>query len=263
MRRKRITVLRARLLLAACAAASLPIAVWGEVPDDRTIVVVGHRDKPFAAAPVADAELDDMHGKLLLPNGLDVSIGIDIQTRVDGFLALRTIFTTDGPGAGLRVLTGGAAVAPAPAGTGAVTDDVAESAASVTISRSPTGSTVELGGPAIPTNLKVSTGSTAAVIQPGETEVAATENGPSVSTPAGDVRILSNERGEVVTLDSADLQIQHLIGQATGVVVANSADGRSIDTVSAVNVDLRGLSPELAAGLALGDRIGLDIATSR
>lgn len=49
--------------------------------------------------PVPDQSLEKMRGGFVLPTGLNVGIGITTETRIDGQLVLRSVFTADhGPG---------------------------------------------------------------------------------------------------------------------------------------------------------------------
>jgi hypothetical protein len=254
---------RAACLLAAavCAGGALPAFAVAE--PTRTILVVARKPHQFGTE-VADEVLAAMRGGVALPNGLNIAIGIDIQTRVDGLLALHTIYATDGPDAGVRVFTDGAAPSIVPPGTIAVKTGGSDGSPEITVSRAPTGSTVDVSTPSAPTRVNIlsgmpSTWQTAA----GQTPVPVTENGPAVSTPAGNIALVTNDRGAVVTLDAPMLRIQQIVGEAAGVIIANTANDRTIDTISSVNLDLQGLSPELLAGLSMGDQLALAVASAR
>jgi hypothetical protein len=60
----------------------------------------------FAQPGVPDGELAGMRGGMALPGGLTLDLGVDIRTMVDGELALRSVYRSDGPDAGLHVSTG-------------------------------------------------------------------------------------------------------------------------------------------------------------
>lgn len=60
----------------------------------------------FAQPGVPDGELAGMRGGMALPGGLTLALGVDIRTMVDGQLALRSVYQSDGPDAGLHVSTG-------------------------------------------------------------------------------------------------------------------------------------------------------------
>ena len=230
---------------------------------EPTIVVTG-RPRPIDAAVVPDAALAGMRGGLMLPNGLNLSIGFDIQTRVDGLLALHTIYSSDGPDAGIRVFTDGAGSVPTAPGTLTVTTDGDAPTPSTTVARAPTGTTVSVAVPNMPATLNILSGAPSTWIAgTGETAVPVTANGPGVATAAGNVRLSTDAGGSAVILDAPGLEVRQLVGRATGVVIANASSDRVIDTVSSINLDLRGLSPELAAGFALSDGLALAIATGR
>lgn len=65
----------------------------------------------LARMPLNETVLDDQRGGFLAPNGLRVNFGLDMQTFVDGRMALRTVLNL--PGSGQPSLTDiGAGVAP-------------------------------------------------------------------------------------------------------------------------------------------------------
>ncbi|PTQ13157.1 hypothetical protein CLG96_03235 [Sphingomonas oleivorans] len=214
----------ARHLLSLLALAALPSAAAAAVPDDN----------PFGAPPVADSQLATMRGGVRLPNGFDVAIGIDIQTRVNGALALQTVYASEGPNAGLHVYTGDGETRPLAPST--VRIETASGSARPTVS-------VTNG---TPQNWPVPA---------GQTLVPVVANGPGMAGQAGLFSLREDDRGMVVTLDAPALQIRHLVGEATGVAVANTADSRTIDTVSAVNIDLKGVGSLLAPGIMAAERV--------
>lgn len=63
----------------------------------------------FSKPPVAEADLGEMRGGFLLPNGLDVAITVQSQTIVNGAVLLRTKFVADTGPASLTVEPGSAA----------------------------------------------------------------------------------------------------------------------------------------------------------
>jgi hypothetical protein len=60
----------------------------------------------FALPSVPDQDLQTMRGGMALPDGLTVNLGVDIQTMINGELALHTSYQSDGPNAGIRVNAG-------------------------------------------------------------------------------------------------------------------------------------------------------------
>ena len=96
------------------------------------------------AVVVPDSDLADMRGGILLPNGLTIAIGIDIQTRIDGVLALHTIYSSETPTNGVRVYTDGTDSPSIAPGSTTVTTG-GGGTTSIDVSRSPTGTTVVSG----------------------------------------------------------------------------------------------------------------------
>lgn len=169
--RRRMSMLH--VLAGACAACAACVAC------------AACADSPFShAARASDAALATMRGGTLLPNGLNVTIGIDIQTRVNGELAVHTVLSSDA-------------------------------------------SAVQA--------LQVSSG------DPGQAPI--TVDAAALATTHGALGFSRDQRGAVVTLRSDTLVVQHLLGAATGVVVANTADNRSIDTVTTIGIELEGAWP--------------------
>ncbi|WP_230482265.1 hypothetical protein [Sphingomonas sp. Leaf21] len=212
------------------------------------------------AAPVPDRELATMRGGLMLPNGLNVAIGIDIQTRIDGVLALHTIFSSEAPG--VRVFTNGATGQAQVPGT--VTVGTGEPDwPTVSVSRTPTGTIVTAPGAGSPGVNIVSGPTTGWLDASGQTPVPVTPNGPAVAASSGTIRLTSDDRGSQVQLLTPTTEIRHLVGQATGAVVSNTANDRVIDTVSTVNVNLVGLPAGLMNGVLMVNRIATEAAGSR
>ncbi|RYF05639.1 MAG: hypothetical protein EOO77_28175, partial [Oxalobacteraceae bacterium] len=111
-------------------------------------------------APVPDRELATMRGGVLLPNGLNVAVGIDIQTRIDGVLALHTIYTSEQPNPGIRVYTDGTnSPATAPTTT-TVTTGTSGMVPTVLVGRSPTGTTITTSTLNAPMTVNVVSGPT-------------------------------------------------------------------------------------------------------
>ncbi|WP_156681120.1 hypothetical protein [Sphingomonas profundi] len=228
------------------------------------IVVLAPAAAPFSGPRVADPELAVMRGGLMLPNGFDVAIGIDIQTRIDGVLVLHTIFSSDGPITGTRVFTDGRDGDRLAPGTAVVTTPASSGVPVIVTARSPSGTTVSVtpqAGAAI-VNLVDGPQSTWVTAE-GQTLVPVTADGAPVTTGPGTFRQTSTDAGTVITLDTGDLQVRHLIGQATGAVVANTANNRDLDTIASVNVDLGNVAPLLAASLFANEALALQLVRGR
>jgi hypothetical protein len=203
----------------------------------------------FGSAPVSDAELADERGGFILPGGVDVSIAVQSDTRVNGVLLLRTIFVADRGPSTLNVFarTGdiGAAGSAAPAGQ--------SSAAGTTIS---TG-----------TSSAVSIGTAAAVAigedQEGLTRLDLASGGAAVAAAGGQVRLERSGALNQVVLARETLDVRHLVGQAYGTIAANRGNDVSVDTSTIINLDLRNVTP-LNTGSAMFrvEALGLDAAAA-
>lgn len=138
-------------------------------------------------AALPDAELAKLRGGFLLPGGLAVSLAVTTDTRVDGQLILRTIFTAADGTPNLRVFGRDAADAPR--------------------------------------ELSPSAG--------------------DLATRDGILRLRDLPAGARVELAGSDFDINHFVGQAFGSAVANTANGRTIDVVTTVDLDLANATPDL------------------
>lgn len=187
---------------------------------------------------IADGELDRIRGGFVLPNGMDVAVGISIETLVNGILALRTELTATG-GAPPAVFIG----------TGGV----------------PVASGAE-GAPAIRTSdgtmIRVSEGAPRRAAEASDQQrVELTSNGPAALTPMGSLQLMQGDSGSTVVLQGDSLELRHMIGRFTGSIVANTANDRTIDTVVTVNVDLQGSTIPLGNAILRLESIAVDAAS--
>jgi len=250
------------LVVAAMAAAVA-------VPQSATaqdIVVVAPAPRPYDAPRLPDPALAELRGGISLPNGLQVAIGIDIQTRVDTVLVLHTVYASDGPTAGVRVYTEAVDPGRVAPGTVVVRNPGENWGPSVVVTRTPAAGTSIVPGPA---------SSPAAVnlveADPGswlngidQTPIPLDANGAPTLRHEGSLRLTADANGSVVQLETSDLQVRHLIGQATGTAIANTGNDRAVETISSVNIDLQGGAPLAAlAGAFVADRIALDVMGNR
>lgn len=219
---------------------------------------------PFGSAPVSDRELGGMRGGYQLPNGMNVTVGVQIETYVDGTLALRTVLNVvDTAKAALEVFvpavsTSGlpdhavtvantnptvvAALSTSPGGEAAPSTSVAAApdalsptaAPVVSIAAADSGTAPVVSSPVMSAPV-VSLGETAGT--PGATGPALVQN-LAVQSDLGSVTIEQTKSGSVVILKGPDLEIQHMTGNSTGVLIANTLDNRAIDTVATVNISL-------------------------
>ncbi len=160
---------------------------------------------PFKGVPVSDERLADMRGGFELPNGMDISIGLQIDTLVNGATVLRTLLT-GADGSTVQVFTG------APS-----------------MSIEPTN-----GGKGLQVHLVSAVSSNGATSDGQALQL--TPNGASIETDAGSVRLVQSNGQSTVLLDGNGLALQHMIGALTGALVANQASNRSIDTNVTVNL---------------------------
>ena len=262
---------------------------------------------PFGTAPISDEMLSGMRGGYDLPNGMKISIGMQIDTRVDGALALRTVMNvTDRSGPALQVTvpaassqygaqrvaaiesanpTVAAAVAtssnaqaaePVSAGTipataTQATIDVpvqtteapsANMSASAAADPAPAGAPVSIPPVQTAAPPLASQAQTNAITRVTPAVSVAVQNNPANDTvdttpslsvvsianssemPAeiqsdlGRVTIQQTDSGSTITLKGPDLEIQHITGNATGILIANTLDNRAIDTVANINISL-------------------------
>ena len=244
---------------------------------------------PFGTAPVSEAMLGSMRGGFELPNGMKISVGVQIETYVDNSLALRTVLNvTDRARAALAIVVPSvskvglsnpqvaaamppsvATPDPAPVAANPVVDPapivpaipVAAVAAAVApapaVAPTPLVQEVAVAAPVAPA---IGTAVAAPIVQiaaaapdlpaaaPTVT-VAAADGGapmPGAVAPAdvqihsdlGLVTVEQTGSGAAVVLKGADLQIEHVTGNVTGVLIANTLDNRVIDTVATVNISL-------------------------
>lgn len=185
---------------------------------------------------VSDDELDRLRGGFVLPNGMDVSVGIDIETLVNGILALRTVLSTANGGVPVVFTSSG--------NTPAATSS--ESVPSITI-------------PGVGV-IRVANGSAAPAAAGSEQQLTLTPNGAAQPIPSGSVQLTKDDNGSTVSLHGESFEIRHMIGNFTGSLVANSANNISIDTVTTVNVDLKNSTVPIDNTMLRWEAVAIDAA---
>jgi hypothetical protein len=243
------------LRIAAVSAASIATAAAGQT--DAT-----NSSHLPVSQPVDDVALDRMRGGLLLPNGLDVAIGIDIQTWVDGSLTLHTVYASDGPQAGTRVYTDGTEATKLAPGTTTVPGSSQMGMPLILTGRSPSGTVIAVGARDIQTVNILDAPPSNWLTGGGETLIPVRADGQPVTSDVGTITLTETGKGAQVLLKADDLEIRHLLGQATGVVIANTANDRIIESVSSVNIDLRD-APILASATFASEALSLDLLRGR
>jgi hypothetical protein len=220
--------------------------------------------RPWHVRPVPDQLLATMRGGMRLPNGLDLTLGIDLQTRVDGQLVLHTTYASEGAAQGIRVFYDGGADVQTPPATQTVATGATPGTPVLIVDRSPTGSTLVPTASAPATTVNLVSGDQSTWLNGvGQIEVPLTADGQSVRAGPGDYSLAQSEAGTAVVLKSDDYEVQHLIGEATGVVLANTGSDRSIDTVSSINVDIARLPTSLLASGFAAQRAALEWVLAR
>lgn len=225
-------------------------------------------DQPFAAsARVSDGELATMRGGFALPSGIDVALAVQMDVAIDGALVLRTVFRADQGAPTLAVYapapgqTGPRFTAPPPiAGANAPTNwtVIVDRAAGITTlqpsqSSPPAVAVSSVGDPSV--------GMPPAGLSPLNIRV----GGPAVQTMAGPVQLIPLAQGTRITLGdpgAMSTQVTQLVGQAFLNAVNNSANNRTIDTATSLNVNLAGATATQVATSALRVQdIASDVAT--
>ena len=193
----------------------------------------------FAALLIAvpDARLANMRGGILLPNGTSVVVGIALETRVDGMLALRTQFSTEAPGVQIFAGGPGTTIVNLPETT---IPGNQNGVPEVRIDRGATGTVIGAVPATLVTNVRLGVGSDSEAARLPGVVIPVTENGAAVETALGAVRLVRTAGGTITELNGPDLAVQQLVGQATGTIVANTASNRVIDNVTWVNVAVNG-----------------------
>ncbi|WP_375195709.1 hypothetical protein [Sphingobium sp.] len=170
--------------------------------------------EPFAQAPiVADTRLGDIRGGFLLPNGMDIGLGVTVDTLIDGRLALSTMLSIDDT-SHLTVYTGG---------------DMRRQA-------SVTG--IRVSGPDGSSLVRITQGAGPSPVSGGQ-PIALLPNGAPVATRWGTVQLSQSDAQSTVLLTGDGIELRHMIGSVTGALVANTVSDRVIDTMVTVDLDIR------------------------
>lgn len=171
--------------------------------------------EPFGGVGiVADDRLDDVRGGFLLPNGMDIGLGITVDTLIDGRPALSTVLTIDNA-SNLTIYTGG---------------DMQRQAAATELL---------VPGPNGPSLVRITQDASPSSGISGRQPIAILPNGAPVPTQWGAVQLTQSDTQSTVFLVGDGLELRHMIGTVTGALVANTGSDRVIDTRVTVDVDIR------------------------
>jgi hypothetical protein len=163
---------------------------------------------------LSDRNLNDIRGGFLLPNGMDIGLGITVDTRIDGGLALSTVLTVD-DAAHLAIYSGG--------------NGQGQTAATIFL----------VPGPHGPSFVRVTQGALPSPGTSGRQPIAATPNGAPVQIPWGAVQLAQSDTQSTVVLVGEGIELRHMIGAVTGALVANTGSGRVIETTVTIDLDIR------------------------
>lgn len=232
-------------VVATIAADAGPAAVDGTagVPPTGIATAEAVEELAFGAAPVSDGDLAQARGGFLLPGGIDVSIAVQSDTRVNGVLLLRTIFVADTGPATLNVF--------------GRTGEAAETRSA--------GADAGAAGAAGSSSTSVSVGNTARIEvgedQDGLSRLDVSSGG--VAAAGGIVRVERVGAGSQVVLNQATLDVRHLVGQSYGTIAANRGNDVAIDTATIINLDLQNVTPlNVGSALFRAGALGMDAAAA-
>ena len=207
------------------------------------------------APPVPDHELATMRGGFALPTGLSVAMAVQSDTRVDGTLVLRTVYSIDHGAPALQVFAprdasktnreAGGASAPTNPGVSLTFDRQNGARFGMTTSVAP--------------NVQVSTGSATGIGMAGDAGAPVNLDSGSVQVPAGVLDVTRTTAGQRVHLSGDGIDVTHLVGNAIGTAIANTANDRIIDTATTLGLDISGATPNnLGSSMLRVDTLGLD-----
>lgn len=233
-------------------------------------------DQPQAfdqSLALSDEDLGSVTGKFVLANGAEIALTVVSETSVNNALVLRTVFKVD-TGTSIQVFgrtgtTADAATArlSATAPAAAPMQATAATGVSVNFDRHSGTSTITptysaaTGAAGVTFGGVNGGGAIEDAAARGLAPIALAAGAPAVATPDGTVALAALPRGSLVTLAGDQFVVSHLVGNAIASIVSNSANDRTIDTVTNVNIDLRDISAFTAGSSALRvDLLALDAA---
>jgi hypothetical protein len=206
------------------------------------LMVPAARAQQAPAPRLSDAELASVTGKFVLPNGVELALSVTSDTVVNGQLILRTVLTVDrttqlqvfgrtGQAAGTPYAGNAGAAAAQTTGVTIALDrksGIQTLTPTFAISRAPS---VSVGGATQdPTSL-------------GLAAVPVVAGGPAIATADGAVSLQAVRGGSQVSFAGDQLAVVNLVGQSIASAVVNSANDRTLDSVTNVSVDARNLAP--------------------
>ncbi|WP_176593880.1 hypothetical protein [Sphingobium sp. EM0848] len=202
-----------------------------------SVAPVAVKAAPFDSAPIVkDERLATVRGGFLLPNGMDILLGITVDTLINGQRVLSTVMTLD-DASHMAVYTGG--------------DVQQQSGTTQLLVPGANGSTL----------VRITQGDASVPGNGGGQPLAVLPNAAPVETPWGTVQLVQSDGQSTVYLQGDGLQLRQMIGAVTGALVANTANDRVIDTTVTVDLDVRHSAIPTAAMMLRLDNLLAGAAT--
>ena len=229
-------------LLSTALALAVPSAGWCQDIEAQADVL--------PAAKLTDAELASLTGRFVLPNGVEIAIAITSDTVLNGQLVLRTVLSVDRT-SNLQVFGRRAGEGAPYASAAAGQAGNAASGVIVTFDRqsrmqtiTPTFTVGQAGGqPGSQGAPGVSIGAGAATpADAGLVSLPLVPGGPAIATADGSAVLVAVRNGAQVTFTGDRFTVANLLGPSVATALVNSANDRTIDTVTNVGIDLRDVS---------------------
>lgn len=193
----------------------------------------------FGEAALPDSVLAEQRGGFRLPSGIDVALTVQTDTAVNGAILLRSIYRVDEGVPKLQVY------APPEGRTvnESVTGRTEESGTVppiISFDRMTGLQVKSLNDPAAP-KVSIATGGSASTME-GLEQV---DLAQPIRSGGGWIAAGGSERLQTVELKGSDISITHVIGDAFGSAILNTADERMIDTQTTASIDLRNAGPDV------------------
>lgn len=243
-------ILKAAMSLAMALA---PLTVAAQPSADVAL------DGPsFDSEAVPDETLAEQRGGIRLPSGIDVALGVETHTAVNGAVVLQTVMKLDegaptvtvyapedGETVAARPNAGQQGVSPAPT-------VVYDRQGGVRISRSGLGPNVSI------------TSSPSAAGSQDTSGLIEIDMANPVTTQDGVIARVGEAARSGVELKSSDLHVVHYTAGAFGSAIANSANDRVIDTQTTISIDLRNAGPDvLGSTMFRVENVAIDAMSTR
>lgn len=201
----------------------------------------------MGSAALSDRELAAEFGKFLAPDGTEIALSIQMDTRVDGQLVLRSILTPDAAAPDRLQLFAqpNESAESDPSGWSVEPDsNPMEGAVEFTFAR---GAGLTMVSDAADPMPQIQVAVNGATERPDSSDLQRlnVDAAGNASTPAGPVNVVQNSQGAIVTLAADALLVKHVLGSTVANVAANTADNRIVESATTVNLSLANAAPLL------------------